>query len=121
MRISFTAEAGSFDAGVDALVCSVSGGDRWIIFQRTATDSPDDFGIHLEFGDRDHSGYGCVAACRLSPDLLAVDLARPLGRLADVTGFDVALQLQPETASALRQGLRQIFRGLQEQLTVREE
>jgi len=42
---------------------------------------------------------------------LSVDLALQLGRLAGVTGFDVALQLSPEQWAAVRDGLRRVFRG----------
>jgi hypothetical protein len=42
---------------------------------------------------------------------LSLDLARQLGRLAGVTGFDVALRLGPDAVSAVRAGLRRVFRG----------
>lgn len=42
---------------------------------------------------------------------MSVDLALQLGRLAGVTGFDVALQLSPEQWAAVRDGLRRVFRG----------
>jgi hypothetical protein len=42
---------------------------------------------------------------------LSVDLSRQLGELAGVTGFDVALRLSKTDWAAVRDGLRQVFRG----------
>jgi hypothetical protein len=117
MRIVFTADEGGFEGDEDCLICGVAGGDRWLTFQRDAEDSSDDWDIHLEYSGQINSGYGCVAACRISPESLSVDLDKPLGQLIGVTGFDVALRLDQEQVAALRSGLRSIFRGHLNQLT----
>jgi len=111
MRVVFTADEGGFEADECALVCGVAGGGRWLTFQRDAEDSDEDRGIHLEYIDQANGDYGCVAACRLGPESLSVDLGRQLGGLAGVTGFDVALRLDAEQWSAVRDGLRRVFRG----------
>jgi hypothetical protein len=111
MRVAFTADDGGFEADEYALICQVSGGDQWLTFQRDAEDSEDDWGVHLEYVDQANGDYRCVAACRLAPDTLSVDLSRQLGELAGVTGFDVALRLSKKDWAAVRDGLRQIFRG----------
>jgi hypothetical protein len=111
MRVAFTADEGGFEADEYALVCQVSGGDQWLTFQRDAEDSDEDWGVHLEYADQANGDYRCVAACRLKPESLSVDLSRQLGELVEVSGFDVALRLSPEEWVAVRDGLRQVFRG----------
>lgn len=111
MRITFTADEGGFESDQYALVCGVAGGGQWLTFSRDADDSAEDWGIHLEYSGQANGGYGCVAACRVGPESLSVDLARQLGQLAGVTGFDLALRLSPEQVAAVRAGLRRVFRG----------
>jgi hypothetical protein len=111
MRVAFTADEGGFEADEYALVCGVAGGGQWLTFQRDAENSPEDWGIHLEYASQANGGYGCVAACRVSQELLVVDLGKQLGQLAGVTGFDVTLRLSPEALAAVREGLRRVFRG----------
>ena len=111
MRVAFTAEEGRFDADEYALVVGVAGEGQYLTLQRDAEESGEDWGIHLEYDDQSNGDYGCVAACRLGPGLLSLDLARQLGRLAGVTGFDVALRLAPDAMLAVRAGLRRVFRG----------
>lgn len=111
MRISFIADEGNFDANDDTLTCGISGDDKWLVFQRDAEDSDEDWGIHLEYTVQSNGDYGCVAACRLGPDLLSVDLSRQLGHLKSITGFDVALRISPEQYALVRSGLRRVFRG----------
>ena len=111
MRVAFTADEGGFDADAYALVVGVAGEGQYLTLQRDADESGEDWGIHLEYDDQSNGDYGCVAACRLGTGLLSLELARQLGRLAGVTGFDVALRLGPDAVSAVRAGLRRVFRG----------
>jgi hypothetical protein len=111
MRVAFTADEGGFEADEYALVCGVAGEGNYLTFQRDAEESDDDWGIHLEHNDQSNGDYGCVAACRVGAASLCVDLARQLGGLSGVTGFDVALRLGPEQVAELRVGLRRVFRG----------
>jgi hypothetical protein len=112
MRVAFTADEGGFDADEYALVCGVAGEGHYLTLQRDAEGSGEDWGVHIEHDDQSNGNYGCVAACRLGPESLSVDLSRQLGRLAGVTGFDVALRLGPDQFSAMRAGLRRVFRGI---------
>jgi len=111
MRLAFTADEGGFDADEYTLVCGVAGEGHYLTLQRDAEESDEDWGVHLEYDDQSNGDYDCVAACRVGPEALAVDLSRPLGRLAGVTGFDVALRLDPDQVAAVRAGLRRVFRG----------
>ncbi len=111
MRVAFTADEGGFDADEYSLVCGVAGDGHYLTFQRDAEESDDDWGIHLEHDDQSDGDYGCVAACRVGAASLSVDLARQLGGLAGVTGFDVALRLGPEQVADVWVGLRRVFRG----------
>jgi hypothetical protein len=111
MRLSFVATEAGFEADEYALICGVSGEGQYLTFQRDAEDSGEGWGIHLEYGDQANGGYGCVAGCRLAGNAMTVDLARPLGRLTGVTGFDVTLDIGPESLASLRTGLQRVFRG----------
>ena len=111
MRVAFTADEGGFDADEYALVCGVAGGGHYLTLQRDAEGAGDeDWGVHVEYDDQSNGGYDCVAACRVGPTALSVDLSGQLGRLAGVTGFDVALRLGPDQLAAVRAGLRRVFR-----------
>lgn len=121
MRVFFTADESSFEADEYALVCGLAGEGHYLTFQRDAEDSAEDWGLYLEYDDQSNGHYECIAACRLGPRLLSVDLARPLScRLAEVAGFDVALRLAPVQWAALRDGLRRVFRGHQHLLVEAE-
>ena len=111
MRITFTADESCFEADEDTLTCGVAGGGRYLTLQRDAEGADEDWGIHLEFDDHSNGDYECVGACRIGHESLSIDLSQPLGTLAGVTGFDVALRLTPEQMGAIRHGLRQVFRG----------
>ncbi len=112
MRVSFTADEGGFDADEYALVCGVAGEGHYLTLQRDAEGAGDeDWGVHIEYDDQSNGGYGCVAACRVGPTVLSVDLSGQLGRLAGVTGFDVALRLGPDQLADVRAGLRRVFRN----------
>ncbi len=112
MRVAFTADESGFDVDEYTLVCGVAGDGHYLTFQRDAEDLDEDWGIHLEYDGQCNGDYGCVAACRLSPRSISVDLAHPLSRrLTEVTGFDVALRLDPGQWAGVRDGLRRVFRG----------
>jgi Immunity protein 10 len=111
MRVAFKADEGGFEADKYALVCGVAGDGKYLTFQRDAEDSDEDWGVHLEFLDQSNGDYRCIASCRLTPEWLSVDLNQQLGRLAGVTGFDVALHLSKKNWAAVRDGLRRVFRG----------
>jgi len=117
MRITFEATQAGFDADKHALVCGMSGADesgktRYLVLQRDAEESSEDWGVHLEYDDQSNGDYGCVSACRLSRVSLHVDLSRQLGRLAGVTGFDISLRLDNESYESLQHGLPRVFRGM---------
>src|SRR5262245_22666273 len=104
MRITFEANTAGFEADEYALVGGVSGGDQYLTFQRDAEDTGEDSGVHLEYGGQANGGYGRVRSCRLTRHILSVDLSGQLGKLANVDGFDVALQLGDASFGAFRTG-----------------
>ena len=111
MRTAFTATEGSFEAVEYALVCGVAGEGHYLTFQRYAEDSTEeDWGIHLEFDDQSNGDYGCIAVCRIGNGFLSVDLVRQLGKLVDISGFNVELRITEEEAKAVRSYLRLLFR-----------
>src|SRR5262249_39344054 len=111
MRLGFQADAAGFEAGEFALICQLSCGRRYLTFQRDPEGAAEDWGVYLEYDDPANGGYGCVAACWLSKDLLSVDLGRQLGRLASVEGLDLPLYLGPEAFATLHEGLQRVFWG----------
>ena len=103
MRIQFTAQELFFAIDGDVAYANLMGGDggepeHFLIFQRGLTD--DDQAIHLEYNDQSNGAYDAIASCHLEGERLTVDLARPLGALTDVTGFDVSLALDDEDKQA---------------------
>lgn len=111
MRLSFVAHEGVMTVEFGTLICGVTNGDHYLMFQRAVEGSSEDGGIHLEYDDQSHSGYNCISRCCCSSDLLSVDLSRPLGNRRDITGIDVTLHLREDQLVAVRTGLEQIFRG----------
>lgn len=115
MRVTFVADTGGFFADEFALVVGVAGGGHYLTFQRDAEDPPGDQGVHVEYDVQSNGDYDCVAACRVRPAALSVDLSvdlsRQLGRLVGVTGLDVALPPDADQLGAVRAGLRRVFRG----------
>src|SRR5262249_54614243 len=106
MRVRVRATDAGFDADEYSIVCGVDGRDAGgvehaLSFDRlsekaAAEDPADDWGVHTQFDDQSNGGYGCVGHCRLSRGALSVDLAKQLGRLTGVEGFDVELAIADE-------------------------
>ena len=127
MRVAFRAREGGFIADEDAIGFSLAGnddegGEHYLNLHRSpeGTDPEEDWGIHLEFDSQGNSGYGCLSLCRLSRQLLAVELSKPLGQWhPEVEGFDVTLdEISDETYQELRSNLPRAFRGFEGQLVL---
>jgi len=114
MRIQFTAQELFFENDGDVAYANLMGGDgdepeHFLIFQRALLD--EDQAIHLEYNDQSYGAYDAIASCHLERELLTVDLARPLGGLTDVTGFDVTLALDDESYEQLTAAFDLFFQG----------
>lgn len=114
MRIEFTAQDLFFENDGDVAYANLMGGEgdepeHFLIFQRGLMDG--DQAIHLEYNDQSNGAYDCIATCHLEREQLTVDLTRPLGALADVTGFDVALALDDSTYEELVAAFDLFFQG----------
>jgi hypothetical protein len=130
MRVRFHATDAGFDADEYSIICGVDGRDadgveHALSFDRLSEeaeveDPADDWGVHTQFDDQSNGGYGCVGRCRLSRTSLSVDLARQLGRLAGIEGFDVELAIDDEMYEQVRIGLSRIFRGMPGVLVIAE-
>ncbi len=116
MKVRFRATDARFESENDALVCGVSGGDDYLIFQ-AGSGMPDER-IYLEHRDQINGDYGCIRTCRLSRTQLSVDLKRQLGKLTGVDGFEIALAIDDASYSMLHDGLHVIFRGQPDGLVV---
>lgn len=118
-RVAFNATKSAFEVSDGALVCGVSDdGDMYLMFQRAPEGAEDDDGVYLEHTDQINSGYDCIRQCKLKRTLLSVDLSRQLGRLRDVEGFDVRLDIPDAAYTLLLTGLRRVFRDQTHVLTV---
>ena len=130
MRVSFRATDAGFDADEYSIVCGVDGPDaagieHALSFDRlseeaAAEDPAEDWGVHTQFDDQSNGGYGCVGQCRLSRRSLSVDLAKQLGQLVGVEGFDVELAIADELFAEVRSGLARIFRAMPGVLVIAE-
>ena len=122
MRVRFRAMDAGFDADEYSIICGVDGRDaagaeHALSFDRlseeaAAVDQADDWGVHAQFDDQSNGEYGCVGQCRLSRASLSVDLAKPLGHLAGVEGFDVELAITEELYQQVRAGFARVFRNM---------
>jgi len=90
-------------------LCGIRGpNDEYILFQRGETDtSASD--IHFEYVDQVNSGYDVVRECRLSRQLLVIELSKPMHSVPDVAGIDVSLHVDESAYQSLRNGLEKIF------------
>ncbi|MBK9056141.1 MAG: hypothetical protein IPL78_36165 [Chloroflexi bacterium] len=114
MRIQFTAQELFFENDGDVAYANLMGGEggepeHFLIFQRGLMD--DDQAIHLEYNDQSNGAYDAIASCHLEREQLTVDLARPLGSLTDVTGFDVTLALDDDSYEQLTTAFGLFFQG----------
>ncbi len=114
--IAFTAYQVCSETDDDALVCCFRGPDaaghpHYLLLQRDALDSPEDWGVHLEVDDQVHGDYALVQQCVLAPSCLLVELARPLPAYPGVSAVNVALHLDLDAFTALGSALQGIFRG----------
>ncbi len=117
MRITFRATNGGFEADEYALVCGLIGVDadgavHYLNFQQLpeGTAAGQDGGVYIEYDDQINGEHGRVRQCRLSRDLLSVDLSQQLGTLVGVDGFDIAMAIDDLTYKQIRTGLSRIFR-----------
>ena len=116
MRASFWGvEVGVLlDHGVH--LCGVRGpNEQHVLFQLgEAETSPDD--IHFEFNEQGNGGYDFVRACRLSRQLLSIELSKPIRAMPGVAGIDVTLEIDDASYQSLRIGLATIFASCPERL-----
>ena len=125
MRIAFRAIDGGWLSDEDTMGFSFGGIDEagcehYLNLQRSPKDDDDDWGIHLEFDDQIWGDYGSVKQCRLTRDMLSVDICGPLSEhLGEVDGFDVRLsRISNESYDELRRELPRAFRGFEDQLVL---
>jgi hypothetical protein len=117
MRIAFRATEGGFQVDGYALVCGVigidaDGAEHYLKFQRPpeGTAADEDWGVYIEYDDQINGEFGRIRECRLSRDLLSVDLSRQLGTLVGVDGFDIVMAIDDVSYEQVRTGLPRIFR-----------
>lgn len=94
-------------AGVGDLDC--------IVFQRMEGDGD---GLHFEYRDQRHGGYGLVAACRLRRNRIEIDLSHSIDGLEGVDGFTVDLDIDDEAYHRFQDGLTRVLDGTGARLTV---
>ena len=110
--IRFTAKHFGHEHAFDVLTTGVSeradGGD-YVQFQRLLSAMAEGDGIHFEFRDQLHSGYGIVDAVTLTTDRLTIQLAQPFDSIPGVTELIVSLDFERAFRDSLRDDLESIF------------
>ena len=92
---------------------------HYLMFSRSLPIGGDeDWGVHFEFDDQINSGHEKIRTCSLSPDRLRVELIEPIGRAKQYTAFDVVLRLSESDLNSLAIGLRRVFAGHEEMLSI---
>ena len=69
----------------------------------------DDDGIYLEVNDQLFSGYDCVSRVEISPNVLRVELSRPLDRSCPITAVEIIFPAGRRPPPAFLDHLRAIF------------
>jgi hypothetical protein len=87
----------------------IEGDGDYVQFQRLLSEATQGDGIHFEFRDQLHSGYGIVDSVSLTKDQLTVRLAKPFDSIPEVTELIVFLDIEQELRDALREDLAAIF------------
>jgi len=73
-------------------------------------------GIYLEYNGQENGGYDNVKLCELTRDKMTLQLAKQLGDLQDVEGFDVSLDFGDDIFNDVKEFLTRIFEGYEELL-----
>jgi hypothetical protein len=111
--LQFTARQFGREYAFDVLTTGVSerieGDGDYVQFQRLLSETTQGDGIHFEFRDQLHSGYGVVDSVSLTKDQLTVRLAKPFDSISEVTELIVFLDIEQELRDALRDDLAVIF------------
>jgi hypothetical protein len=106
-----------FEHGVH--VCGVRGpNENHVLFQRGITEA-DPAGIHFEYRDQGNGGYDFVRECRLTRQMLSIELSRPIHFLPEIVAIDVSLEVDDSAHRALSDGLAAIFIPCPERLLQR--
>lgn len=116
--MKFTADTATYDVIDGAHVVGLAigqGEEGYLLFQRTGDDDPDDSGIHIELNDQANSGYGLVKECRVSRDMVELDLGKPV---LGTTSIQVRLAVDDPTFTRFAEGMKSIFRGCHDQLRI---
>src|SRR5690349_2839616 len=117
MRIHFRATQLGF-SDEDALVfgargLDVAGDEHYLLLQRDALDSKEDWGVHFEYDDQSNGDYDLIRSCRFTPSLLSVDLIAEAAESSRITGVEVTFDLDDKSFQAFANRLREIFCGTQ--------
>ena len=97
-------------------LCGIRGpNEQHVLFQLgEAETSPAD--IHFEFNEQGNGGFDFVRACRISRQLLSIELSKPIRTMPDVDGIDVTLEVDDVAYQSLQIGLETIFAPCPERL-----
>jgi hypothetical protein len=117
-RLSFTATIATYDVVHGAHVVALApsdGSPGYVMLQRSGEGDADDDGIHLEFFHEAASGYNLISNCRVSRNAVHLDLVEPF---AGAAGLDVALQIADDKYDNVVRGIKHVFHGKLQQLSV---
>ena len=121
MNIEFEANESGIDADEYSITVGVSNDENVLLFSTESEEysKKENWGPYLEYNDQINGEYGCIKKCTINDSFLELELSKQLGTLKDVTGFKVALNLNPKSFETLTNGLKQIFKGNVSVLDVR--
>jgi hypothetical protein len=111
--LQFTAKHFGHEYVFDVLTSGVSertdGAGDYVQFQRLLGETAEGDGIHFEFRDQLHSGYGIVDSVTLTTERLTIRLAQPFDSIPEVTELIVSLDFERAFRDSLRDDLESIF------------
>jgi hypothetical protein len=99
----------AFDVLTTGVSERIDGVGDYVQFQRLLSETTQGDGIHFEFRDQLHSGYGIVDSVSITTDQLTIQLAKPFDSIPEVTEFIIFLDMEQELRDAFRDDLAAIF------------
>jgi hypothetical protein len=83
---------------------------QYVTFQRDASDTEEDWGVHFEFNDQINGAYDCITRCLVKRDKVHVRLTHPIDWQKQIQEVEVTLEGTDSDFESFVAMLRRIFR-----------
>ena len=121
MQLTFEARRAAFESDADADTLGILGEDELGSEHYLVLQCPpvlEEYELSLEVDDEESVGINCVEECLLESQMLKLTIDPEDEDLGYLTEIVVRLVLGNNAMKELRRGLREVFRGMPERLTL---